>query len=80
MSATFIGKVLGTGTGRGTGLIMVASCLFMWVGSLAAYAYPRIRLLESEIPDAVLEDNERVSQDPEMENLSTENLPTREDQ
>ena len=75
MSTTFIGTLLGTGTGRGTGLIMVVSCLFMWIGSLAAYVYPRIRLLESEIQDAVFDDEERTSQVPEMENLSTENLP-----
>jgi MFS family permease len=55
LDATFIGDLLGTGSGRGFGLMMAFSCLCLWGGSLAAYAHPRIRLLESEIPDAVVE-------------------------
>jgi len=57
LSKTFIGTTLGTGTGRGIGLLMIFSCFFMWVASLIAYANPRIRNLEIEIPDAVGDDD-----------------------
>jgi MFS family permease len=53
MTNTFLGSILGTGPGRGIGLMMVVSCVFMWAASLAAYTNPRIRLLEDEIPDAI---------------------------
>ena len=55
LSPTLLGVALGTGTGRGIGLMMIASCIFMWIGSLVAYANPRIRRLEDEIPDAVFD-------------------------
>jgi DHA3 family macrolide efflux protein-like MFS transporter len=53
LANTFVGRALGTGPGRGIGLLMVVSCLLMWVTSLIAYANPRIRNLEEEIPDAI---------------------------
>jgi DHA3 family macrolide efflux protein-like MFS transporter len=53
LANTFVGRVLGTGPGRGIGLLMIVSCLSMWVTSLMAYANPRIRNLEEEIPDAI---------------------------
>jgi hypothetical protein len=69
LASTFIGSFLGTGPGRGIGLMMVLSCLFMWGTSLAAFANARIRLLEEEIPDALPEevqqgeDDIRIDQD-----------------
>ena len=53
LGTTILGSILGTGEGRGIGLIFVIACLFLWLGSLIAYANPRIRLLENEIPDAI---------------------------
>ena len=58
LSDTFIGTLLGTGPGRGIGLMMILSCLFLWAESLIAYLNPRIRNLESEIPDAIPDDQE----------------------
>jgi hypothetical protein len=55
LSNTFAGTVLGTGPGRGIGLIFVLCCLFLWVESLIAISIPRIRNLETDIPDAILE-------------------------
>jgi DHA3 family macrolide efflux protein-like MFS transporter len=55
LGRTVIGDLLGTGSGRGVGLMMAFSCLCLWGGSLLAFANPRIRRLESEIPDAVVE-------------------------
>jgi len=53
LADTFLGTVLGTGSGRGIGLMYIISCLFLWVESLVAYANPRIRNVETEIPDAI---------------------------
>jgi hypothetical protein len=53
LANTFLGTLLGTGPGRGIGLMFIISCLFLWGESLVAYANPRIRYLESEIPDAI---------------------------
>jgi len=58
LGSTFIGQILGTGSGRGIGLMMILSCLLMWVASLLAFSHPRIRNLEDEIPDAVPDDAE----------------------
>jgi hypothetical protein len=53
LADTILGTLLGTGPGRGIGLMFVISCLFLWVESLLAYTHPRIRNLETEIPDAI---------------------------
>lgn len=53
LASTFVGSWLGIGPGRGIGVIFILSCLFLWIESLAAYANPRIRNLEIEIPDAI---------------------------
>ena len=42
---------MGTGPGRGIGQMFIISGLFLWVESIVAYANPRIRNLESEIPN-----------------------------
>ena len=48
-----IGKVIGVGPGRGSGF------LFIWLGCLTilisflGYIYPRVRLVEDELPDAI---------------------------
>jgi len=56
LSQTFVGDWLGVGPGRGIGLIMVISCLFLWAQSLLALAHPRIRLVEDEILDAIADE------------------------
>ncbi len=48
-----IGSVLGMGAGRGVGLIFVISGMFLLLATAAAYAYPRLRLVEDELPDAI---------------------------
>lgn len=35
----------------------------MWAASLAAYANPRIRLLEDKIPDALPDEDEKQARD-----------------
>jgi len=48
-----LGYLLGTGAGRGIGLGFVLSGLILVCACALAYANPRLRLLEDEIPDAV---------------------------
>jgi hypothetical protein len=72
LANTLIGTVLGTGSGRGIGLLMIFSCLFMWAASLIAYANPRIRNLETEIPDAIPDDEDQARV------VSSEDAPTPE--
>ncbi len=63
LSTTFIGNWLGVGKGRGVGLLFIISALFLWSLSLAAFASPRLRNLEREIPDAVADQPGGASQD-----------------
>jgi len=50
---TFLGSVLGTGAGRGIGLMLVASAFAGILVTILAYANPRIRNIEDELPDAL---------------------------
>jgi hypothetical protein len=52
---TAIATLVGTGPGRGIGLIFILSACFLMLTSLVVYTYPRVRNLEVEIPDAVNE-------------------------
>ncbi len=60
-----VGQVVGVGPGRGIGLIFVISGLFLLLATAAAYAHPRIRLLEDELPDVLLDT-------PPQEEMATE--------
>jgi len=53
LANTWIGTMLGTGPGRGVGLMFVISGLTGIVISLFVYANPRIRNIEDELPDAI---------------------------
>jgi DHA3 family macrolide efflux protein-like MFS transporter len=53
LASTVLGSVLGTGPGRGIGLIYVLSGMLVILISAVAYLNPRIRRLEEEVPDAV---------------------------
>lgn len=48
-----VGEVIGTGTGRGVALLLIVLGVLAIAATIAAYAYPRVRLIEDEIPDAV---------------------------
>jgi hypothetical protein len=50
---TLLGAWLGTGAGRGIGLMFVASALTGILVTLFVYANPRIRNVEDELPDAL---------------------------
>jgi hypothetical protein len=48
-----VGSVIGIGQARGIGLIFLLSGILMLLVTAAAYAYPRLRLVEDELPDVV---------------------------
>jgi hypothetical protein len=50
------GAVVGTGPGRGIGLMYVAFGLVMAVSSLLAARYGRVSRFDDEVPDAVADD------------------------
>jgi DHA3 family macrolide efflux protein-like MFS transporter len=52
LASTALGTLMGTGRGRGIGLIYVLSGILVIVISGLAYLNPRIRQLEEEVPDA----------------------------
>jgi len=60
LADTFVGDWLGVGPGRGIGLMMICSGLLMLVISVIAYVNPRIRNIETEIPDVVPEEPEEA--------------------
>jgi hypothetical protein len=47
-----VGRVLGVGPGRGIALLFVLVGLFVMVATAVLYLSPRVRRLETEIPDA----------------------------
>jgi hypothetical protein len=55
--ADSVGAVIGTGAGRGAALFVIVLGALGLIVSLSALAYPRLRNLEAELPDAVLDDS-----------------------
>ncbi len=53
--ADTVGSVLGVGQARGIGLLFILSGFLMLLATAAAYAYPRLRMVEDELPDVVPE-------------------------
>lgn len=64
-----LGEFFGVGPGRGIGLMFTLSGLLIVVISVLAYANPRIRKLEQELPDALPDVDE-----PEQVAASSESL------
>ncbi len=71
--ASSVGQVIGVGPGRGAGLLFIVSGLLSAVVAAAGYLYPRVRLVEDELPDAMPEDS--LETDGEMETREAELIP-----
>ncbi|MFB2939111.1 MFS transporter [Aerosakkonemataceae cyanobacterium BLCC-F154] len=52
LAANTIGQIIGIGHGRGIGLMFVIMGLFSIFFTFISYLYPRLRLLEDELPDS----------------------------
>jgi DHA3 family macrolide efflux protein-like MFS transporter len=48
-----IGQIIGVGTGRGIGLLLAISGAMVMLTAVAGYQYPRLWLLEDELPDVI---------------------------
>ncbi|KHD04759.1 MFS transporter [Candidatus Thiomargarita nelsonii] len=51
--ASSIGQIIGTGPGRGIGLLFIIMAIFSLLATIIAYQYPRLRLVDQELPDVV---------------------------
>ena len=58
LSSTFVAGVLGVGAGRGIAMIFIVSAFSLWISSAYAFANPRIRNLEEEVPDEIPDEME----------------------
>jgi hypothetical protein len=56
LGAGALGRLIGSGPGRGIGLMFVLAGAILAVVSAVAWSNPRIRLVEDELPDAVSEE------------------------
>lgn len=52
--ADSVGRIIGVGPGRGIGLLFIFIGLLMMLTALAGYLYPRLRMVEQELPDALI--------------------------
>jgi DHA3 family macrolide efflux protein-like MFS transporter len=48
-----VGRIVGVGPGRGIGLLFVVTGALVMLASIVGYLYPRLRLVEDELPDVV---------------------------
>ncbi|NLN69461.1 MAG: MFS transporter [Chloroflexi bacterium] len=80
LADTFIGRWIGVGSGRGIGLMMICSGFVLMAASAAAYLNPRVRQIETEIPDVLLESppdpsKEELPQEGELPDLPGSSIP-----
>lgn len=52
--AASLGQIIGVGPGRGVGLLFIVLGLLIVAAVIGAYLYPRLRMVEAEIPDAAI--------------------------
>jgi len=62
LANTFVGQLIGTGVGRGIGLMAIIAGLTGIIVSLFVYLNPRIRNVEDELPDAMPDEEEKAPQ------------------
>jgi len=56
-----IGEIIGTGPGRGIGLMFIVMGVFIMMVAVISFLYPRLRNVEDELPDMVTEESEEDS-------------------
>jgi MFS family permease len=57
--ADSVGRMIGVGPGYGIALLFLMLGLILLVVTIGSYAYPRLRLAEDELPDALIPDMSR---------------------
>lgn len=76
--ADSVGRIIGTGPGRGTGLLFILLGFFTVIVSLVAFAYPRLRHVQEELPDHIADEVEETQEFKSNLNLPEDNPPTYE--
>ncbi|HKZ82576.1 MAG TPA: hypothetical protein VJ793_02840 [Anaerolineae bacterium] len=76
LSDTALGALIGVGPGRGIGLMFVVSAIVLAIASMLAYANPRIRLVEDELPDAIPDTTAETASAGESEDSAARLVPT----
>ncbi|HEX6290384.1 MAG TPA: amino acid adenylation domain-containing protein [Herpetosiphonaceae bacterium] len=71
-----IGQIIGYGPGRGIGLMFIVFGILTLAAVAVGYAYPRIRLVEDELPDAPLGVSESEAEESEAEEIRAEQTST----
>ena len=66
LAAGILSDIFGVGPGRGIGLMFTLSGIILMVVSALCYAYPRVRRVESELPDAISVEVEGENSRPEV--------------
>lgn len=71
-----IGQIIGVGPGRGIGLLFILAGILLILATAIGYLYPRLRLVEDELPDATTDEapigaegtkQDRASHQPQFE-------------
>lgn len=57
-----VGRVIGVGPGHGIALLFLVLGLILLAVTAASYGYPRLRLVEDELPDAIIPDTSRAEE------------------
>jgi DHA3 family macrolide efflux protein-like MFS transporter len=51
-----VGQFIGTGRGRGIGLMFIVAGVLTMLTTIGGYLYPRLRLVEDELPDVITDE------------------------
>lgn len=76
-----IGQIIGTGQGRGIGLMFIVAGFFTMIVTVAGYSYPPLRLVEDELPDVIADEKvvqgcqEKTSDDLALNNITKRAIP-----
>jgi MFS transporter, DHA3 family, macrolide efflux protein len=65
--ASSVGRLIGSGEGRGIGLLFVILGVLSTIAVVLGYLYPRLRLVEDELPDAIPDNLPAAAQPPQSE-------------
>ncbi|MAT97612.1 MAG: MFS transporter [Anaerolineaceae bacterium] len=73
LAASWVGNLVGTGPGRGIGALFLISAVVLWIASAFAFANPHIRNIETELPDAISEEEneDKISEEEAVLGLET---------
>lgn len=58
------GRVIGVGNGRGIAFMLILMGACVVIGTVIAYLYPRLRLIEIEMPDAITDSKKKTVAEP----------------